>query len=253
MKITSIIQIFIIFFLCNIYIKVTIKEEMKNILAENMLRFGPRNLTESEKRNLQRLTEQSDEWENVTTGTGGGKELELKFAANSLLTHPNEGELRLGPKFANSKPLYVGALLQANYNPSNKFATQASQVAGGRFGYTLTVTLTTKKGFARDASGQFSSGAGDDRAFDLFRIVCAQSEKKQFLYMITNLQSKPAIGIDMLAYKTSHMFTAGLMNTNNIPANIDGWCGTLRNDINQSLLKYGYPALPNSIQYSGTL
>ena len=30
---------------------------MKNILAENMLRFGPRNLTESEKRNLQRLTE----------------------------------------------------------------------------------------------------------------------------------------------------------------------------------------------------
>ena len=30
---------------------------MKNILAENMLRFGPRNLSESEKRNLQRLVE----------------------------------------------------------------------------------------------------------------------------------------------------------------------------------------------------
>jgi hypothetical protein len=199
------------------------------------------------------LVEQSSEWENVTTGTGGGKELMLNFAANSLLTHPNEGELRLGPKFANSKPLYVGAMLQVNYNPSNKFATQASQVAGGRFGYILTVTLTTKKGFARDASGQFSSGLGDDRAFDLFKIVCAQSEKKQFLYMITNLQSKPAIEINMLAYKTSHMFTSQLLSTNNIPANIDGWCGTLRTDINATLNKYGYPSIPNSIQYSGTM
>ena len=31
---------------------------MKNILAENMLRFGPKNLTESEKQNLQKLIEQ---------------------------------------------------------------------------------------------------------------------------------------------------------------------------------------------------
>jgi hypothetical protein len=30
---------------------------LKNILAENMLRFGPKNLSESEKRNLRRLTE----------------------------------------------------------------------------------------------------------------------------------------------------------------------------------------------------
>jgi hypothetical protein len=35
--------------------KIMIK--MKNILAENMLRFGPRNLSESEKQNLQRLSE----------------------------------------------------------------------------------------------------------------------------------------------------------------------------------------------------
>ena len=32
---------------------------MKNTLAENMLRFGPKNLTESEKRKLQRLAEQT--------------------------------------------------------------------------------------------------------------------------------------------------------------------------------------------------
>lgn len=31
---------------------------MKNILAENMLRFGPKNLSESDRRNLQRLMEQ---------------------------------------------------------------------------------------------------------------------------------------------------------------------------------------------------
>jgi hypothetical protein len=33
---------------------------LKNILAENMLRFGPKNLSESDKRNLQRLTESID-------------------------------------------------------------------------------------------------------------------------------------------------------------------------------------------------
>ena len=45
-----------------IYMKVTKKEikQMKNILAENMLRFGPRNLSESEKRNLQKLVEQTE-------------------------------------------------------------------------------------------------------------------------------------------------------------------------------------------------
>lgn len=31
--------------------------KMKNILAENMLRFGPRNLSESERKNLQKLSE----------------------------------------------------------------------------------------------------------------------------------------------------------------------------------------------------
>jgi hypothetical protein len=34
---------------------------MKNILAENLLRFSPKNLTESEKKNLSKLTEQADE------------------------------------------------------------------------------------------------------------------------------------------------------------------------------------------------
>ena len=32
---------------------------MKNILAENLLRFAPKNLTESEKKNLSKLTEQA--------------------------------------------------------------------------------------------------------------------------------------------------------------------------------------------------
>ena len=35
---------------------------MKNILAENMLRFGSKNLSEEEKQNLQRLTEQFGEY-----------------------------------------------------------------------------------------------------------------------------------------------------------------------------------------------
>jgi hypothetical protein len=34
---------------------------MKNILAENMLRFGPRNLSESAKRKLSKLVEQTDQ------------------------------------------------------------------------------------------------------------------------------------------------------------------------------------------------
>ena len=36
-------------------------KHMKNILAENLLRFSPKNLTESEKKNLSKLTEQADE------------------------------------------------------------------------------------------------------------------------------------------------------------------------------------------------
>ena len=34
---------------------------MKNTLAENMLRFGPKNLTEAEKQKLSKLTEQTDQ------------------------------------------------------------------------------------------------------------------------------------------------------------------------------------------------
>jgi hypothetical protein len=35
-------------------------KHMKNILAENLLRFSPKNLTESEKKNLSKLTEQTN-------------------------------------------------------------------------------------------------------------------------------------------------------------------------------------------------
>jgi hypothetical protein len=62
---------------------------MKNILAENMLRFGPKNLTESERKNLQRLFEQSAVWDNVKpigNNPDGPKEIKTNIPAATALT-----------------------------------------------------------------------------------------------------------------------------------------------------------------------
>jgi hypothetical protein len=47
---------------------------MKNILAENMLRFGPKNLSESDRRNLQKLMEQTE----PNLGFAVGNEITIK-------------------------------------------------------------------------------------------------------------------------------------------------------------------------------
>jgi len=50
--------------------------KLKNLLAENMIRFGSKNLTESQKRNLQRLIEQNQNVQDL-----------IKKLFNMLLSH----------------------------------------------------------------------------------------------------------------------------------------------------------------------
>jgi hypothetical protein len=60
---------------------------MKNILAENMLRFGPKNLSESEKRNLQRLMEQ-------VTGLAQGDATPFTGLKFSMSSGDNPGNMK---------------------------------------------------------------------------------------------------------------------------------------------------------------
>jgi hypothetical protein len=55
---------------------------MKNILAENLLRFAPKNLTESEKKNLSKLTEQAD----MTDVSDLGEQLLRRITKDGIYT-----------------------------------------------------------------------------------------------------------------------------------------------------------------------
>jgi hypothetical protein len=60
---------------------------LKNILAENMLRFGPKNLSESDKRNLQRLSEGASVPDSITLNYDNGMLRDnLMFNGNQDIT-----------------------------------------------------------------------------------------------------------------------------------------------------------------------
>lgn len=67
---------------------------MKNILAENMLRFGPKNLSESDKRNLQRLMEQ-------VTGLAQGDAVPFTGLKFSFTSGDNPGNMKTTTSTAN--------------------------------------------------------------------------------------------------------------------------------------------------------
>ena len=98
---------------------------MKNILAENMLRFGPKNLTESEKQKLSKLTEQADENNIANLGnlllTGnvvpnGVSKLEEPLADINILTALNQDVNTINSKDA----AFAGAYARPLYISKNK-------------------------------------------------------------------------------------------------------------------------------------
>jgi len=122
------------FFRFNIYLKKeTLKDIMKNILAENMLRFGSKNLSESDKRNLQRLMEQT--------------EPNLGFAVGNTVTLDNVTVEGFGP---------------------GKLIVQDNSIKGERSFPNFTISAVTyvppmvavdaAKGVYKDAQGQQRSG-----------------------------------------------------------------------------------------------
>lgn len=67
---------------------------MKNILAENMLRFGPKNLSESDRSNLQRLMEQ-------VTGLAQGDAVPFTGLKFSISSGDNPGNMHITNYTAN--------------------------------------------------------------------------------------------------------------------------------------------------------
>jgi len=106
---------------------------MKNILAENMLRFGPKNLSESEKRKLTKLVEQGAD--NKTPGVNSLKKLtNISLAIPGGLKPGIAARLKMGPDWINSLwgPNLVrepGSVL-ATKEPSPNFGTDLNGVTG---------------------------------------------------------------------------------------------------------------------------
>jgi hypothetical protein len=86
--------------------------KMKNILAENMLRFGPRNLSESEKQNLQRLSEIAPAGGSMTPQ---GKALMDKMIADTQVLA--KGAVGVTFNDGASQPMKIGSATVEAVNP----------------------------------------------------------------------------------------------------------------------------------------
>jgi hypothetical protein len=217
---------------------------MKNILAENMLRFGPRNLSESEKQNLQRLVEVNETyWDSVpriSNNPNGKKQVGKQFAASNPLTFPNKGQLIF--TFDKKLPVYIGAYLQAQYSPLEKLADSASGSITGQFGYNLTF-------FLADTKGSTNYPKRPEQA-DWFIIRCAQIKSGKF-QILTNPAFTPEFKVKQMDVQSSGENRSVEVHLSYALKNLDGWMGTLRGDINIELAKMGFPAVPNSLTWNG--
>jgi hypothetical protein len=130
------------------------------------------------------------------------------------------------------KPLYIGAKLQATYNPLQKWPTVNAKFNGGKFGYEIRFYLTFTKG-----STTFSEN------FDYFTIGCTGKGPKKFT-IITEPTSL------VLNNKFNEIFwkVRNSLATNLLLSNLDGWMGTLRGEINEELVKMGFNPIPNALQ-----
>jgi hypothetical protein len=218
---------------------------MKNTLAENLLRFGVKNLKDTDKKKLMEQNEAY--WEKVqgiSNNPQGKKTVMKEFAANNQLTSPTAGPLKFTQPLA-SADVYIGASLQAQFQPLVKKVDSAGQNLTAPFGFELDFYLADQKG---------STGYPNNKAHqaDYFRIKGALLKSGQFqiLTLISYTPEFAKRGFET-ANKQRVSMEVSLAN-NMLLGNLDAWMGSLRNDINIVLEEMGYPRIPNSLKYNGT-
>ena len=225
---------------------------MKNILVENMLRFGPRNLSESEKQNLIRLMEQSSAWENVQPSGKGSdslKSVSKDFGGKYPILNPADNLQYYA--VTNSQifaPAYIGAILFMSYDSTIK-PKNNQQGYQGRFWYRIEIYLShdnTETVLSAKQKGQ-----------ELYGVYCSQNEK-DFGFRVQYLDTSKHWGSG-LAYYSLKDSKDKSTSTNNLGAmklqlefakNPAGYAPGLIKDINSELNKYGYPSLPSTFNLS---
>jgi hypothetical protein len=214
---------------------------MKNMLAENLLRFGVKNLNEKDK---QKLMEQTDLWDAINGGASG-KGLKVKiidFPANVPLTSPSLGALKFdefGGSFA-KKPVYVGAHIQMQYNQlaDMKQVNSAGAALSAQFGFSLDFYLST----APDTAN-FSNS----KASRFFEIKGARLRNGTFQIITQPVFTADFAKTGFLSEKGSRLPMPNSLASNELFANLNGWLGKLPATINTTLSDWGYPVIPNQL------
>ena len=235
--------------------KVFIKEEMKNILAENMLRFGPRNLTESEKRNLQRLIEQSAAWDSVKELIDSKDGSSYKEVVTDLKSVPfiePNSKKQLAMTGEKRLPLYIGAQLGMMNIPRGQKGNESAQTI---FSYKLLFFLVQNPNIT---FANMKSSAG----ISLWLVNYSKfSNGTSQISSSTSVGKSVTLG-NLVAISNVNDTTSDItvtINGNDInnlttgfPSNPIGYAPNLIPNINTELLKYGYPALPSKFSYAAT-
>ena len=215
---------------------------MNNILAENLLRFGVKNLKESDRK---KLMEQTDLWDSIDGGASG-KGLKVKhvyFPANVQLTSPTLGALsfdELGGSFA-KKPVYVGAHVQMQYNQlaDMKQVNSAGAALTAQFGFILNFYLSHTAG-----ASDFKNNGTAARYFEI-KGARLRNGTFQIITIPTFTPEFAKIGFN--SEKGKRLPMANSLASNELFANLNGWLGKLPATINTTLSDWGYPAMPNQL------
>jgi hypothetical protein len=221
---------------------------MKNILAENLLRFGVKNLNESDRAVLSKalLLEANETYWDAIQGVGtnpkGKKQIIKEYAASNPLTYPGKGAMMF-TDIETKPPVYAGALIQAFYQPLVKPVQSPSYALSAPFGYYLTVYL---------ADEQNSKGHPNNKAHqsDWFIVKCAQLKSGKVQILTVPAFSEPFKKRVMDTAKGGARASVELALAMALK-DLDNWTGSLRKDINIELQKMGFPALPNSLTWNG--
>lgn len=180
-------------------------------------------------------------WDNVKGigSTEEGKKVVIKnFAAKYPLTHPEGGALSFADTMT---PVFVGAQIQAQYQPLAKPVDSAGNWINAPFGYSIEFLLSDTKG----AEGWPNN---KQQLAEYFKINGARLKSNKFQIYSTPIATPEFSKRGMKAADGTRVSMELSLASNMLFADLDGWMGSLRNDINLELKAMGYELLPNSIK-----
>lgn len=217
--------------------------KLKSILAENLLRFGIKNLSESD---IQRLTEVGPNepfWKNYMNGTTVGEYAE-GIPAVPFLNPATNKQMNYVDSAGKQYPLFIGAAIDADYD--TKIPKGGNNLTDSkRFYASVTFFYSTAAG-VKDYSDPSPSVAVSSKGVKFFEIKIAQLNSGKFIFVPIsfNKQLPQTVSVTEGTTKTTMSQIAQL---NVFGQNIPGYTGTLFGTINLALTKMGFAIMPNSI------